>query len=721
MYALRRASRSGRTTTTARSPRGWRRLGADLLVRALDERPTPVEQDEALRHLRAQDRRRASARWTRRRRPRRSSARSARCGRTSAPGCRCPTARFLGVLAARVDGPDAARPPAACVRTDGDRLLLDCHGGALELTEIRPPGGRPMAAADWLRGRPDPALVDFRFDPALPDRALDEVLERARAEWADPRRRVAAARVRARRPRQPRRARRDGRAGRRRRPADRELAAYVLGQLGTASARVPGRAGRGAARDGRARARPGGARRRSPARSATSATPHGQALAAGAARPRRPRRARGGRVRARRPHGRRGPRRADRALRPTPQRRARLGDVRARHARRRGRRRPLRDALAARLDDPDEDTRLEAVHGLALRGDHARRRRRRASCSPRTSGRTTASGRATCWPRRPSHLEAVDDSGRPRRPESQCDAVAGLPGGRGRRVRGGGRRRRGRGRSGRSLGEPERGGAGAGGRRRRRAPAPREPEPEPGPRPRGGAPEPRSGPERRASAGASASPAASPSGPGRRPSPGRRRFAGACRPWGPRLRRGCLVGARRRRARPRGASVAAAGRRRPAADCSGGRARPARRRSALVGHRSVASSRGPGRGVSAGGRRRRRRPARSARPRRAAAVVPSVDRAASPPAARPSTGGSSVRRLRRPAGRPRDRQAVRVAVAVVVLQAVRSAVAVGVGASPGRCRCAPRSALDTPSPSESSLPSMTPSPLVSRQRPPSGS
>ena len=29
----------------------------------------------------------------------------------------------------------------------------------------------------------------------------------------------------------------------------------------------------------------------------------------------------------------------------------------------------LRDALAARLDDPDAETRLEAVHGLALRGD----------------------------------------------------------------------------------------------------------------------------------------------------------------------------------------------------------------------------------------------------------------------------------------------------------------------------------------------------------------
>ena len=29
----------------------------------------------------------------------------------------------------------------------------------------------------------------------------------------------------------------------------------------------------------------------------------------------------------------------------------------------------LREALVARLDDPDAETRLEAVHGLALRGD----------------------------------------------------------------------------------------------------------------------------------------------------------------------------------------------------------------------------------------------------------------------------------------------------------------------------------------------------------------
>jgi methionyl-tRNA formyltransferase len=41
------------------------------------------------------------------------------------------------------------------VTSDGERLLLGTARGALELTEIRPPGSRPMAAGDWLRGRPD--------------------------------------------------------------------------------------------------------------------------------------------------------------------------------------------------------------------------------------------------------------------------------------------------------------------------------------------------------------------------------------------------------------------------------------------------------------------------------------------------------------------------------------------------------------------------------------
>ena len=76
-----------------------------------------------------------------------------------------PDGSVLGVLAARVDGP-AGAPDEGRVRADGERLLLVCRGGALELLEIRPPGGRPMPAAAWLRGRPDPSLTDFR----LPER-----------------------------------------------------------------------------------------------------------------------------------------------------------------------------------------------------------------------------------------------------------------------------------------------------------------------------------------------------------------------------------------------------------------------------------------------------------------------------------------------------------------------------------------------------------------------
>ncbi len=64
-----------------------------------------------------------------------------------------PGGEFLGVLAARLDG-DTVAPAGGRVRVEEDRLLLDCNGGALELTEIRPPGGRPMEAGAWLRGRP---------------------------------------------------------------------------------------------------------------------------------------------------------------------------------------------------------------------------------------------------------------------------------------------------------------------------------------------------------------------------------------------------------------------------------------------------------------------------------------------------------------------------------------------------------------------------------------
>jgi methionyl-tRNA formyltransferase len=133
------------------------RLGGDLLVRALDERPPFAEQDETAvtyaHKIEAADRALD---------PARTAVELERVVRALRPhiGARValPGGDFLGVIAARVadDGPEPGR-----VRAVGGRLLLGTADGALELTEIRAPGSRPMAAADWLRGRPDERLTDF--------------------------------------------------------------------------------------------------------------------------------------------------------------------------------------------------------------------------------------------------------------------------------------------------------------------------------------------------------------------------------------------------------------------------------------------------------------------------------------------------------------------------------------------------------------------------------
>ena len=343
-------------------------LGGDAAGARARRAPAVRRAGRGGRDLRAEDRGRATARSTRRGRPRRSSASCARCARTSARGCRSPTARSSASSRAQVDGETLA-PAGGRVRADGERLLLDCNGGALELhrgpAARRPPRWR---AADWLRGRPDPALTDFWLDPRLPG-ALARRAGRAGDQRVALGRRVAAVPGRARL------ARRRGGAGggaascsRRDDPRARAVGAYVLGQLGVPERTFPAESAAALERHAEARGGPRGAgddreRVRPPRRAARDRD------AAAAAPPRRRARPRGRGRRAGRPRRRARVRRAGRAHARPRAGHPRLGHLRARHAVAAGHAEPLRDALAARLDDSDDDTRIEAVHGLALRGD----------------------------------------------------------------------------------------------------------------------------------------------------------------------------------------------------------------------------------------------------------------------------------------------------------------------------------------------------------------
>jgi methionyl-tRNA formyltransferase len=132
------------------------RLGGDLLVRALDERPPytaqPADGVTYAHKIEAADRLLD---------PSRGPEALERTVRALRPhiGARLalPGGEFLGVIRAAVAA-SGDGPPGRVHATDG-RLRLECAGGALELEEIRPPGGRAMRAAEWLRGHPS---VEFQ-------------------------------------------------------------------------------------------------------------------------------------------------------------------------------------------------------------------------------------------------------------------------------------------------------------------------------------------------------------------------------------------------------------------------------------------------------------------------------------------------------------------------------------------------------------------------------
>jgi methionyl-tRNA formyltransferase len=123
-------------------------LGGELLVEVLDRRPEPRPQpvegvtyaEKVTREERELDPARPAAELERTVR-----ALNPHIGTWVQDGD-----ERLGVRRARVD--DAAVDQGALSGADG-RLVLGTADGALELVEVQPPGGRAMAAADYLRGR----------------------------------------------------------------------------------------------------------------------------------------------------------------------------------------------------------------------------------------------------------------------------------------------------------------------------------------------------------------------------------------------------------------------------------------------------------------------------------------------------------------------------------------------------------------------------------------
>jgi methionyl-tRNA formyltransferase len=122
--------------------------GGHALVRALDERPPFSEQDESratyAEKIGPEDRLLD---------PRRPAAELERVVRALHPhiGARVTVGEGDPIRVHEASVVDAG-PPVGELAMEGDRLLLGCADGALELLVVQPPGGRAMDAAAYLRG-----------------------------------------------------------------------------------------------------------------------------------------------------------------------------------------------------------------------------------------------------------------------------------------------------------------------------------------------------------------------------------------------------------------------------------------------------------------------------------------------------------------------------------------------------------------------------------------
>ena len=124
------------------------RIGGELLVRTLEEQPAFAPQDETgvtyAEKLGPEDRRLD---------PSRPAAELERVVRALTPHVgayvELSDGGRLGVKEAAVID---AGPPAGALSLDGERPVLGCAVGALELVVVQPPGRRAMPGEDYLRG-----------------------------------------------------------------------------------------------------------------------------------------------------------------------------------------------------------------------------------------------------------------------------------------------------------------------------------------------------------------------------------------------------------------------------------------------------------------------------------------------------------------------------------------------------------------------------------------